>query len=113
MSMGKQLPQIVAENMRRLRKERKLTQEELAHRSGLSGTYISCLERQQQTISLKTLERVAEALGVPVAECLRPQEQQMEKDPLAKKIAALFDQLDKNDAFLLYRVLRLISTRLR
>lgn len=53
-----------ATNLLKLRKERKLTQGQLAEKSGLSVSYISMLERNERTPPLDTLEAVAKALRI-------------------------------------------------
>lgn len=50
-----------------LRLERKLTQVQLAERSGLPQSHISRIETGELSASRRTLERLAEALGVDVA----------------------------------------------
>ena len=53
-----------AGNLRRLRKERDISQEELAHRADLDRTYISSLERQVYAASIDVVERLAKVLDV-------------------------------------------------
>lgn len=50
--------------IRNLRKEKGISQEELAFRSGLHRTYISDIERGARNVSLKNIEKIAKALGV-------------------------------------------------
>lgn len=58
----------VARNLKSTRLARKLSQESLAAKAGLSVSYISMLERDQRSPPLDTLESLAAALGVkPVA----------------------------------------------
>jgi transcriptional regulator with XRE-family HTH domain len=52
----------------RFRANRRLTQEELAERAGLSRTYLARLERRRQDPTLTTLRRLAKALGIRVAD---------------------------------------------
>ena len=62
------LGQRVAQNLRAMRLQRKLAQESLAEKAGLSVSYISMLERGQRSPPLDTLEALAKALGVsPIA----------------------------------------------
>jgi transcriptional regulator with XRE-family HTH domain len=51
-------------NLKSERLRRKLSQETLAGKAGLSISYISMLERGQRTPPLDTLESLAKALGV-------------------------------------------------
>ncbi|MGA8890730.1 MAG: helix-turn-helix transcriptional regulator [Anaeromyxobacteraceae bacterium] len=51
-------------NLKSERLRRKLSQETLAGKAGLSVSYISMLERGQRTPPLDTLESLAKALGV-------------------------------------------------
>lgn len=50
--------------VRKLRKERGLSQEELAFRAGLHRTYIGMIERGEKNITLTNIEKVAKALNV-------------------------------------------------
>lgn len=51
-----------------LRKERRLSQEQLAEDSGLHRTYISSLERGGRNPTLTTLKALAVALNIKVSE---------------------------------------------
>lgn len=54
------------DHLRELRKSNKLTLRNLAEATGLSVSYMSDIERGRTSPSLKTLEALAEALGVSV-----------------------------------------------
>jgi len=58
------LKEVMAVNLRRIRHDKKMTQEELADRAGLSARYIGAIERANKSASVTVLERIAEALGV-------------------------------------------------
>jgi transcriptional regulator with XRE-family HTH domain len=60
--------QRVARNIRRLRVEQGLSQEELADRAGLHRTYISGVERAVRNPTITVLEKIAVGLGAPLAE---------------------------------------------
>lgn len=58
------LPEIVALNLRRLRRQKKLTQEELANRAEIDRSYLGAVERAEYSITVVTLGRLAKALRV-------------------------------------------------
>lgn len=61
----------VALNLRKLRSESKLSQEELAHRSKIHQTYLSGLEGGKRNPSIEVLERLSAALNVDIGDLLR------------------------------------------
>jgi transcriptional regulator with XRE-family HTH domain len=61
---------IVGANIRRLRKAKGLTQEQLAHESGVAMRYVAGVERGEENPSLKFLVKIAEALGAEPAALL-------------------------------------------
>ena len=63
---------LVGENCARLRLKRGLTQEELAEKSGFSQQYISDLERGKRNPTIVTIYELAQALGVPHTEMVKP-----------------------------------------
>jgi len=58
------LGRVLAKNVRLYRASAGLSQEALAERCGLHRTYIGAVERGERNVTLKTLERLATALGV-------------------------------------------------
>jgi transcriptional regulator with XRE-family HTH domain len=62
--------EVFATNLRRLRAERRLSQEELAHRAKIDRTYVSSLERATYAASITMVDRLASVLGVDAHEML-------------------------------------------
>ena len=62
---------MLAENMRRYRKEAGLSQEKLAELCGLHRTYIGGIEQERINVSLNNMNKLAKALGVSVATLLQ------------------------------------------
>ena len=56
--------QLLGANVRRYRKQRGMTQEQLALEVGMERSYISDLERGTRNPSVRALGRLAEALSV-------------------------------------------------
>lgn len=60
--------QALAALLRRLREERKITQEQLAFEAGLTVSALSRIERGQNGPAWTTVKRIAHALGMSIAE---------------------------------------------
>jgi transcriptional regulator with XRE-family HTH domain len=65
------LVKLVGKNLRRWRKERKLSQDELAFQTDMMRSYISGIERGTRNPSIKAIERLAKALKIDPDELLR------------------------------------------
>lgn len=65
------LNQLVASNLKRLRKKLGISQEDFAEKCGLHRTYIGAIERSERNITLQTLEKIAESLGVSPQDLLK------------------------------------------
>jgi DNA-binding XRE family transcriptional regulator len=61
--------------LRRLRREKGLTQEEVEARSGFSQQYLSSLERGRRNPTVITLYELSQALGVSHVELVQPDHQ--------------------------------------
>jgi len=62
----------VGERLRELRRRRRATLRTVAERSGLSESFLSQVERGRSNASIASLRRIAEALGVSVADLFEP-----------------------------------------
>jgi len=62
---------LFAWNLRRLRSERDISQERLAADAEIDRAYVSELERKRGNATLDLLDKIAEVLGVPLAEFFR------------------------------------------
>lgn len=60
----------LAQNLRRLRATRGMSQEALADLAGLHRTYVGSVERGERNVSIDNIERLANALGVSVPDLL-------------------------------------------
>lgn len=61
---------ILGANVRALRNERELTQEQLADLCDLHRTYVGAIERGDRNVSLKNIVIIAQALNVEPSELL-------------------------------------------
>lgn len=68
-----ELRRIVAQNLRRLRQDRGLSQEELAGQAELNRNYVGMIEREENAPTVDTLEVLAKVLKVAPEELLKRQ----------------------------------------
>lgn len=66
------LKEVMAINLRRIRHEGQITQEELAHLSGISARYVGSIERADKSSSVTVLGKISGALDIDPSELLRP-----------------------------------------
>lgn len=66
----KEILVIFGERVRELRKQKKLSQEELSFKASLHRTYIGMIERAEKNITLINIEKIANALSVDIKELL-------------------------------------------
>lgn len=66
-----ELRNIVATNIRRVRNERGVSQQDFALAIEMDRTYFGGVERGERNISIDNLERIAAGLGVPAWQLLK------------------------------------------
>lgn len=64
------LQRTVGANLRRYRESKGLSQEDFAHELGVHRTYMGGVERGERNLTLRTVERLAESIGVAPLELL-------------------------------------------
>jgi transcriptional regulator with XRE-family HTH domain len=64
--------ELLANNLRRLRAERGLSQEDLAFEANLHRTFVAHVERGARNISIDNIEKLASALKMQSHELLMP-----------------------------------------
>lgn len=64
--------EIFGRNLRRARRLKEVTQEELALRADLSRTYVSEVERGARNVSIDNMGLLSQALGVPLRDLVDP-----------------------------------------
>lgn len=68
--MSKDICKIFGKNLFRIRKERELSQEQLALDVDLDKSSIGKYEKARRCINLRTAKKIADALGVKLSEML-------------------------------------------
>ena len=69
--LGMDAQKRLGQNIRVLRKQRRMSQTELAQRAGVALMTISRLERGEHDPHVRTLSQIARGLGVPLLELMR------------------------------------------
>jgi len=62
--------EVFAQNLKKFRRAKGLSQEELAHLAGIDRTYVSLLERRIYSVTIDIVARLAEALDIEPSELL-------------------------------------------
>lgn len=86
---------MLAENIKTYRKEKGLSQEELAEQCGLHRTYIGSVERHERNVTLSTLEVLSQTLGATVPELLTNREKSLDNSQREVEIGEIVDVLHR------------------
>ena len=68
---GRESVRVVAKKVRSLRKIRGWSQEAFAAKCNLHRTYVGAIERAEENLTLRTLDKLAKALGVKPVDLLQ------------------------------------------
>jgi len=101
----------IGQRVLQLRASRRMTQVQLHARSGVSRSYLSRIEQGQMKPSLRTLEKISQALEVGVRRLLVPESSRetLMKDPLIQGLRPFLRQLDCDQWQLILKRLAAIS----
>ena len=67
---GENILEIFGRNVQRYRKEKEISQEKLAEIAGVHRTYVGMIERAEKNITLRNMEKIANALNVKIKDLL-------------------------------------------
>lgn len=100
---------LVGNRIRVIRRARGLTQEALAEKAELQPTYVGGVERGERNISLQTLEKIIEGLGITPYELFKFEELDMTETTLEKKrkidnINNLLIERDEKEIEMIYKL---------
>ena len=96
--------------VRNLRQHKKMSQEELAFKAGLSPAHLGQIERAQKKPTLETIGRLAEALEVPVANlfsCEASISSETSPNNIIEKINSQLIALSEEDQKDILRIIRI------
>ncbi|MEQ6390032.1 helix-turn-helix transcriptional regulator [Bacillaceae bacterium S4-13-58] len=97
---------IIGARIRYLRKEKKLTQEELAHLSSIHPTYIGQLERGEKNPTIETIDRIARSLEISLSELFSFQSLNKEQQDIQmQKLIDYAQQLDDKERRMVLKII--------
>ncbi len=94
-------------DVRRLRKARGLSLEELAERAGLSANYMGSIELGRRDPSLSSVKAIAKGLGVPVSQLIKDKGAPL--GPVAVEVGQLFESVPQKLQDAVVSLLRAVS----
>lgn len=97
---------ILGARIRKLRKERKLSQEALAEKADLHYTFIGEVERGEKNISLVSLEKLTKALEVTFIDLFDLPELKERPDDFKKKLTQEMKHFDDETAAALLKLIK-------
>lgn len=98
---------LLGRRIRNLRKDRGMTQEELAVVSDIGVKYLSRIERGDTNVTLKLLSQLADALEIEMCELLQIKQEQA-RAYLEEELCALIRNSREEKLRFLYRIATLI-----
>jgi transcriptional regulator with XRE-family HTH domain len=98
---------VFGNNLKILRRQKQMTQKGLSEKVGVSGNYISMIERGLKNPSLSIINRIAQGLQVPLPELFSG------PDPgndIKKKIELLIEKSDSNTRIKILDAVKLLTS---
>lgn len=103
----------IGKKLKKIRKSKGLTGQDIAILAGISQSTISDIEKDKRSVTLNTLEKICEALGISVVEFLDDEYQQKELSDDEKIILKIYSSLTEKEKYLLVQLLKSILDRLK
>jgi len=97
--------------LKALRKERKMTQEEVAKKLGLHNSYIGLLERGERIPSLITLERVASYFGIKTSDLIVEEQKRQKLSLKQKEMLYIINEGSEESIDKIYKVARIVMEK--
>ncbi len=98
----------VGQQIRQLRMQRQMSQEELSFKAGLSPAHLGQIERAVKNPTIDTVAKIAGALDVPVAELFATvSASEPAQSPFTEKILAQLAAMEEEDQKDILRIIRI------
>lgn len=113
--MSRDIYAIVAERVREERKKAGLTMEQLAALAGISASFLAYIETRGSKPSLATVQKIADALGVPVGDMFRdvPRSSEGHEYAVARRFRLLVRDKAQDEQEAILDLVRSVTRRMR
>lgn len=102
---------VLGQNIRQLRKESRLTQEDIADKARLNSSYYGRIERGEINVTIETLSAIAQALNVDTTELFKSETSSVDVTRLHAEIGKAIKRLDIRRLRLLRDLLTLLAPK--
>lgn len=100
-----EISKLIGQRIRNYRTHQKLSQEKLAELSGCHPTYIGQVERGEKNATLESIEKIASALNIPLAQLFEKLGDREMSDSIPLKCYEFLSAKTKAEQEHLYRLL--------
>ena len=100
-----EISKLIGQRIRNYRTQQKLSQEKLAELSGCHPTYIGQVERGEKNATLESIEKIASALNIPLAQLFEKLGDGEISDSIPLKCYEFLSAKSKSEQEHLYRLL--------
>ena len=100
-----EISKLIGQRIRNYRTQQKLSQEKLAELSGCHPTYIGQVERGEKNATLESIEKIASALSIPLAQLFEKLGDGDVSDSIPLKCYEFLSAKTKTEQEHLYRIL--------
>ena len=100
-----EISKLIGQRIRNYRTQQKLSQEKLAELSGCHHTYIGQVERGEKNATLESIEKIASALNIPLAQLFEKLGDGEMSDSIPLKCYEFLSAKSKTEQEHLYRLL--------
>ena len=100
---------IIGQRIRNYRIQKNLSQEQLSELASFHPTYIGQLERGEKNATLESIQKVAQALDIPLSQLFEKIEEKQNEESIPLQIYDFFSSKNKKEQKYLYQILKEID----
>ena len=100
---------IIGQRIRNYRIQKNLSQEQLSELANCHPTYIGQLERGEKNATLESIQKVAQALNIPLSQLFEKIEEKQNEESIPLQIYDFFSSKKKKEQKYLYQILKEID----